>query len=59
MKRLTAHCPLCGNTSLALKEKAGKLWAYCDQGGLTLEDSHTRFVVADRPDKAEPQKESD
>lgn len=59
MKRLTAHCPLCGNTSLALKEKAGKTWAYCDRDSLTLEDSHTRFVVAERPIPVEPQKESE
>jgi hypothetical protein len=35
--------------SLALMEKDGKVWAYCDQGGLTLEKSHTSFVVATVP----------
>jgi hypothetical protein len=56
MKRFTAHCPLCGNTSLALATKAGKTYAYCDMGGLTVDNSHTRFVVAvqeDKPDKKE------
>jgi len=46
MKRLTAHCPLCGNTSLALETKAGKTYAYCDTDGQRMETSHTRFVVA-------------
>ena len=59
MKRHPGYCPLCGNTSLALAEKAGKLWAYCDQGGLTLEESHTSFVVADIPKPPTKKKESE
>ena len=59
MKRHPGYCPLCGNTSLALAEKAGKVWAYCDQGGLKLETSHTSYIVADAPKVAPVKKESE
>ena len=59
MDRHPGYCPLCGNTSLALVEKAGKVWAYCDQGGLTFEQTHTRFVVAEAEKAPTKKKESE